>query len=260
MLKPDPKFQKLLARIAPLACDEYYNLVFHFDESHYRARVEMVGFTGAGRVLDVGCGYGQWAVALAGTNAFVTAIDPEPGMLEISGIVAREYGTRNVEFRLGRLPHLDIPDEHFDLVWCWGVLMFVDRVAALRELRRVLRPGGRLLVGCVNGRGRVIFKLARAANPFRFRRATVSASLRTAWSGNRPDAVPNFTSRRQAADLCREAGLDLEAVGFDGTIDVSGRGLRRPMFPQRFLGLENNIEFLARRPEAAAAGIDKVAG
>jgi SAM-dependent methyltransferase len=246
-VKPDPRFDDLLRQIAPLSPDEYYRFVFHFDETHYRTRVEMAGFVGADRVLDAGCGYGQWAVALAAANGRVVALDVSPNMIATSRIVARRYGVTNVDFQVAAMPRLPFKAESFDLVWCWGVMMFLDRGRALAEFHRVLRPGGRLLVGCVNGVGRWLFKAVRALHPLRFRPLVVRAAAQAVLRGAGLDAMPNRTSMRQCRRLCEQFGFELVAAGFDGTIDVTRQRRKKPMFAPRFLGFENNIEYLARR-------------
>jgi SAM-dependent methyltransferase len=94
------------------------------------------------RVLAVACGTGVLAQAAAGRGAAVTGLDVNPGMLA----VARRHGPE-IEWREGRAEALPFADGTFDAVLCqFGLMFFDDRVAALREMRRVLRPGGRLAV------------------------------------------------------------------------------------------------------------------
>ena len=97
------------------------------------------------RVLDAGCGTGQWAIALAERGARVTAIDLSPEMIRLAREHARERG-RDIEWRTGDVTRLTDPLAVFDAIHARVLLQFVPDVpATLRELRRVLRPGGRLL-------------------------------------------------------------------------------------------------------------------
>ena len=93
-------------------------------------------------VLDVACGTGVVAVAAAervGPSGAVTGVDINPGMIAIA---ARTDGVRWAQADAARLP---FPDGGFDRVLCQAGLQFVpDRLGALREMRRVLRPGGRV--------------------------------------------------------------------------------------------------------------------
>jgi ubiquinone/menaquinone biosynthesis C-methylase UbiE len=97
------------------------------------------------RVLDCGCGPGAMTVTLAETVApgDVIGLDPEPGQFTIGREVAQERGIDNVAFVQGTIYALPFEDESFDAVYAHAVLYHLrDPVAALREMHRVLRPGG----------------------------------------------------------------------------------------------------------------------
>ncbi len=97
------------------------------------------------RVLDVACGTGVLARAAAqrvGPDGAVTGLDANADMLA----VARRLDA-SVEWIDGRAEALPLADGRFDAVLSqFGLMFFDDRVAALREMQRVLRPGGRLAV------------------------------------------------------------------------------------------------------------------
>lgn len=97
------------------------------------------------QVLDVACGTGVLACAAAqrvGPTGAVVGLDVNPQMLA----VARRQPAQ-VEWVEGRAEALPFSDRRFDAVVSqFGFMFFDDRVAALREMRRVLRPGGRLAV------------------------------------------------------------------------------------------------------------------
>jgi SAM-dependent methyltransferase len=97
------------------------------------------------RVLDAGCGSGQLAIALAARGAQVTAVDLSPEMLRRAGAHAWEQGIE-VAWREGDVTQLADPLAVYDAIHARVLFQFLpDVVAALREFRRVLRPGGRLL-------------------------------------------------------------------------------------------------------------------
>ncbi|WP_228973688.1 methyltransferase domain-containing protein [Streptomyces sp. DH12] len=96
-------------------------------------------------VLDVGCGPGTITADLAALVApgRVTAVDAAEGVLAQARAVAEERGRDNVRFAVADVHALDFPDGSFDVVHAHQVLQHVgDPVAALREMRRVCRPGG----------------------------------------------------------------------------------------------------------------------
>lgn len=100
-----------------------------------------VAGVGAGvRVLDVGTGTGTVAAAAGARGAKVTAVDAEPSMVAAAG-----RAVPSAEVRLAVLPELPFADDEFDAVVGNFVLNHVGRpAAALAELRRVTRPGGRI--------------------------------------------------------------------------------------------------------------------
>ena len=96
-------------------------------------------------ILDIGCGPGTITVDLATLvpEGYVTGLDSEGEVLEQARQIARERGVKNVKFLMGNVYALDFPDDTFDVVHAHQVLQHVgDPIGALREMRRVTKPGG----------------------------------------------------------------------------------------------------------------------
>lgn len=113
----------------------------------HRLIVEFAGDVAGERVLDAGCGDGLLVCALADRGAHVVGLDADRRMLVAAAARTRRRGVRAtlVEGRLERLP---FADDVFDVVVAVTVLCFVsDASVAVREVARVLRPGGRLVIG-----------------------------------------------------------------------------------------------------------------
>ena len=97
------------------------------------------------RVLDVACGTGilaREAVGRVGVDGFVAGVDPGLGMLAVAKRLAPA-----VEWRQGTAESLPYPDRAFDTVVSqFGLMFFTDRHEALREMLRVVAPGGSVAV------------------------------------------------------------------------------------------------------------------
>ncbi|MDW6058954.1 methyltransferase domain-containing protein [Streptomyces sp. FXJ1.4098] len=97
------------------------------------------------RILDIGCGPGTITADLAELvpQGEVIGVDTAPGVLEQARSVAAERGVPNAHFAVGDVHNLDYPDDSFCVVHAHQVLQHLgDPVAALREMRRVCKPGG----------------------------------------------------------------------------------------------------------------------
>jgi SAM-dependent methyltransferase len=102
--------------------------------------------THGARVLDAGCGGGQFAIALAARGTRVTGVDLSPEMIRRANAHAMERGIP-VTWRTGDVTHLPEPLAVYDAILARVLFQFLPDVpGALRELRRVLKPGGRMLV------------------------------------------------------------------------------------------------------------------
>src|SRR3954447_6232758 len=99
--------------------------------------------TSGATLLDVGCGPGTITADLAGAVAGVTALEVTGDALGLARAEIDRRGVANVEFAVGDVHALDFPDDTFDVVHAHQVLQHLgDPVTALREMRRVARPGG----------------------------------------------------------------------------------------------------------------------
>lgn len=100
------------------------------------------------RLLDVACGTGivaREAAPLVGSDGQVVALDMNPAMLAVARTLSAPSGAE-IQWQEGNAMALPFSDCSFDLVVCQhGLQFFPDRVAALREMHRVLAPGGRAL-------------------------------------------------------------------------------------------------------------------
>ncbi len=111
-----------------------------------RIALEMFGLSPGDRVLDVACGPGNYTrrFGAAAGDGLVVGFDASSEMLKAA---VEKGGGTNLVYVRGDAGALPFVDSAFDAASCLGALhMFEDAIKALREMRRVLSPGGRLLV------------------------------------------------------------------------------------------------------------------
>jgi SAM-dependent methyltransferase len=140
-------------------------------------------------VLDVGCGDGTLLSVFRRLGADrIAGCDPDPRMVERAGTLLADAPA---DLQVAQAQALPFPDASFDVVTCITVLTFVpDAGAAVREMARVLRPGGRLVIGDL---GKWSYWAAR-------RRVR-------AWLGAKLWQTAHFRTAGDLAGLVRHAGL-----------------------------------------------------
>lgn len=101
--------------------------------------------TSTSKILDIGCGPGSMTIDFArlASQGHVTGVEYVPDPLDEARELASSQGVTNTEFTVGDIHSLDFPDNTFDIVHVHQVLQHIaDPVKALREMRRVAKPGG----------------------------------------------------------------------------------------------------------------------
>jgi len=100
------------------------------------------------KVLDLGCGIGGAMSPLAevtGPSGLAAGVDISRAMIETAA--SRLAGRSGVEFRVGEACAIPYPDRFFDAARCERVFLYLpDRLEAIREMKRVVKPGGRIML------------------------------------------------------------------------------------------------------------------
>jgi SAM-dependent methyltransferase len=162
--------------------------------------LDAAGVTAGTYVLDAGTGTGTAAVAASARGARVRAMDADAGMVA----AARERG---LDARVAVLPELPFPDGEFEAVVGNFVLNHVGRPrAALTELRRVLRPGGRIAL--------TLWSARRGAGQDLLGRACAATGSVPPADLPRLDPAEDFARTPEGvAGLLREAGFTAAGCG-----------------------------------------------
>ncbi|WP_330233679.1 class I SAM-dependent methyltransferase [Nocardia sp. NBC_00508] len=119
------------------------------------------------RVVDIGCGPGDFARMLARRGGQVTGVDPSPQMIDYA--TARSRDLTHCRFELGTAQSLPLPDASADLVTSTFAMHHIPaahRSDAVAQMFRVLRPGGRLLLADTHPTGPVLSTAVRVMARF----------------------------------------------------------------------------------------------
>lgn len=119
---------------------------YKFPEIMPRIEAEAEGLRGK-HLLEIGCGMGFDGAEFLERGVRVTATDLTPAAVELTRRHFEARGLEPEDVRVANVLDLDFPDETFDAVWANGVIHHTgDNRAAIREIRRVLVPGGRAII------------------------------------------------------------------------------------------------------------------
>jgi ubiquinone/menaquinone biosynthesis C-methylase UbiE len=243
----------------------FRSAVVEYDRAHYSARsfmtvrlervlelVDALALAPGARVLECGCGPGHLVAALLQRDFEVVAIDTSPAMLALTQERASAIaGGSAPALQLASLEQLPHRDASFDLVCSTGVIEYLrDDETALREMWRVLRPGGHLVLSVTNAWSPIF--IAEFAIEFFKRQAWLRQAFNALWTrlGHPPVRARHFSVRRHRPRRLLEA---FAATGFQTRDAVYFHFLPWPhpldrFFPGTSARLGAPLERFGRRP------------
>ena len=221
----------------------------------YKKRLARIGFVGVERILDAGCGFGQWTFAMAQTSKQTIGIDVDSERLSVAAQLASINDFKNVEFRRANLEEIPDSAETFDAIFCYSVVYLTDYHKVFSDFFRVLKKGGNLYI-CTNGPGWYLYNVIEGPNPsidFHPR----SYGIQTFWntltrkrSGFSPSAGARIMTPSGTKRVLDKSGFEVVALGAEGTLAI---GEEQPLQPTpnydaTYMGLVNVFEVIARKP------------
>ncbi len=214
--KVKPGSGEMFNRIAPTYDLLNRLLSFGFDQSWRYRLVRHLDLPSQSHVLDIATGTADLALGIARLypEAYVTAIDPSAGMLEVAERKTREEELdQRIMLHTGDAQNLPFRDDAFDATCIgFGIRNIEDRQRALREMSRVTRPGRQVLILELNEpRGGLLAALARFYVHYAVPVLGWFIAGGTEYSYLR-HSIANFPEPDEFCESLSEAGLKVEAV------------------------------------------------
>ena len=225
------------------------------DLDKYRARVNAIGFCGHGRILDAGCGFGQWSLVLSESNERVVATDIDQTRIDIARKISSHLGIRKVGYQTAAMDNMPLRSNEIDAIFSYNALALSPFRQTLREFARLLKPGGLLYF---NGYdlGWMIYNIIDSHNPaadYDPRQWAIEAIQNTL----RYLSGGSFTQRTSRDSLLMPEDIvrrDLQQHGFD-ILSQCGDGQtslfkgcnQEPFFPSEKYGLPAVYEMLCKK-------------
>ncbi len=131
---------------------DFLKRIFNKGVSPYVNRIKQYGFVNKEKILDAGCGFGQWSIAMSQLNDEVYSCDASQERVTFLKELSLKENISNINVQHGFIDRLPFEDNFFDAVFSYGVIFLTPWKKSLAELIRVLKPGGALYVNA-NGFG-----------------------------------------------------------------------------------------------------------
>ena len=239
--------------------NDLYKDVENCRDFHFVQRLEIASkllterFPRDVRVLDLGCGAGVLTERLVAAGYSVDAVDMSADMLAFSKQRLSKYDSEKYRLARAECASLPFPDATFDVVACIGVFGYMEDVdAAIREIKRVLRPGGTLVLSIRNLDHVTVFDgFYWLKAPFLALRKLTARGAGANGSDGARHAIAIYDKPSNVIDIFDSFGFALR--------DFHGAGYGPPTFRSRQLLSEDRAKRLSRALDRAvhAVGVEQ---
>ncbi|HMO18890.1 MAG TPA: class I SAM-dependent methyltransferase [Oligoflexia bacterium] len=232
---------------------DFAKRVWSTDPEIYLNRLKAINFNNFDKVLDAGCGVGQWTLALSKLNKSIEAIEYCPNRFSFCKNLVTELNFKNVNFTEGSIESLPFDDAHFDAIFCYSVIFLTDFKKALKEFSRVLKVGGTLYLNA-NGLGWYLYNLIVGHNDtgnFNSKKMaieSISNSINYYALGKVNPGNSLIMPKQVTIHHLKEVGFVVNKIGPEGTISFSDI-IPKSFFKGEYFDDEGVYELVATKQE-----------
>lgn len=229
---------------------EFLRRIYGDGINKYVERLKAINFNGLKNVLDAGCGFGQWTLALSSLNEKVEALDISKDRIETARKISINY--KNIRFLSGSITELPYKDNYFDAIFCYSSIYYSNISLTIKEFSRVLKEEGYLYI-CSNDLGWYLYNIIKRPNktddfdPRSYGLITILDTLKYRFFKTNPSSKGSIiTSLGFLKKKLKNEGLIVIHKGNEGTIKLSNSN-PVSFFRGSYLGLDCCIELIARK-------------
>lgn len=249
--------EQTLLRIAELNLEksdfEFFCRVWEQKTNIYEDRLKAINFIDKEKVLDAGCGLGQWSVALSKLNKKVYSFDISDNRVNVVKELIKTYNINNIDIELGNIENLEFQNDYFDSIFCYSVIFLTNLKKSLQEIYRVLKPNGKVYF-TANGLGWYINCIVNERNksenynPRNMAIDSINNSLCYLNNKNYVEGTQLVISSEIMKEFLSEVGFKDIIIKSEGTINLFDKQGSRSFYESlEDYGVENIYEVLATK-------------
>lgn len=213
-------------------------------------RLNSIKFENLDRILDAGCGFGQWSIAMSQKNRQVYSIENDQIRVDAFKKIIEGLCIKNIKVKTSSVEKMDYDNNFFDSIFCYSVLYYTDYKLSLKEFYRVLKPGGKLYF-CTNGLGWYIHNIINQPNAtedFDPRIIGINAIKNTInYLVENVNTGEMYMNSRLVLDNLKETGFkDIICAG-EGNINLNENRHSCSFFEKEYNGEEGVYEILCTK-------------
>jgi len=217
--------------------------VYSTDLNGYINRLKAIGFVNKSRVLDAGCGFGQWSIAMAQINKNIVAFDADEQRIKTAKMISNENGIENIDFQQGFLEDFSAKEESFDAIFSYSVLYLSNHEKSIENLSRLLKKGGQIYLN-FNSYGIIPFILFERAIK-RKEKESFNHFSQYFFNLFRKNKRPlHAISIKELKRILEQNKLEIVKIAGDGEINFSHLEIKK-FYPATYWRLKNVVELIA---------------
>jgi len=231
---------------------QFFKRVYSTPKKIYKDRLSVIGFEKKEKILDAGCGFGQWTGALSELNEKIYAIDLESNRIKITKKISKLNNRNNIFFHVGSIENLPFAENTFDGIISYSVIYWTDFKNSLKEFYRVLKPNG-VVYFVANESGWYLYNLltghssASDYNSRSYAVKTFFSTIKYYLTGKKSKNSSLILSKKSISKFMKSIGFKKIVYAEEGYIQIKKGIEPHPFYPKKFLGLPNVFEIWAEK-------------